>query len=116
MATSYIDLCARIKTYLIVDYVMIAILTLASAAFSVLTIKVKRIVWNEDKIIVVALICLTGSLVAIDTYFMTQVAFYYHMGWPDTNPGSFLWSWMLPYYTGRLLFLVGVVLNLHKWI
>ena len=95
---------------------MISILTLASVAFSVLTIKVKRLVWNEDKIIVVAQMCLTGSLLAIDTYFMTQVGFYYNMGWPVSNSSSFLWSWMLPYYTGRLLFIVGVVLNLHKWI
>lgn len=115
-ANYYIDYCARIKTYLTVDYVMISILTLTSMAFSILTVKVKRVVWSEDQVIVIALMFLTGSLVSIDVYFMTQVGFYFNLGWIDSKPSSFLWSWMLPYYTGRLLFLAGVVLNLHKWI
>jgi hypothetical protein len=64
---------------------MIAILTLTSGALTVLILKVKRLVWNEDKILPVALMCVTASMVAVDIYYMTQVAFYFHLGWPIEN-------------------------------
>ena len=93
---------------------MIAILTLCGAAMTVLTLKVKRLVWSEDKILPLVLVFMTGSIVMSDFYFIVQVGVYSKIGWVFKS--SYEWAYMLTYYTAVLLLIIGAVLNVHKWI
>jgi hypothetical protein len=93
---------------------MVAILTLCGVAMTVLSLKVKRLVWNEDKILPLVLMFMTGSIVMSDIYFLVQIGVYSKIGWLFKS--SYNWTYMLTYYTAILLLIIGVVLNLHKWI
>lgn len=93
---------------------MIVILTLTAVALSVLTIKIKRLVWSDDKILPLVLVFMTGSIVMNDFYFMVQVGVFNKIGWGVKN--SYIWAYMLTFYTGDLMLLIGSVLNVHKWI
>ena len=93
---------------------MVAILTLCGAAMTVLSLKIKRLVWNEDKILPLVLMFMTGSIVMSDIYFLVQIGVYSKIGWLFKS--SYNWTYMLTYYTAILLLIIGVVLNLHKWI
>ena len=81
---------------------------------TVLSLKVKRLVWNEDKILPLVLMFMTGSIVMSDIYFLVQIGVYSKIGWLFKS--SYNWTYMLTYYTAILLLIIGVVLNLHKWI
>lgn len=93
---------------------MIAVLTLCGVVMTVVTLKVKRLIWSEDKILPLVFMFMTSSIVMSDFYFMVQVGAYSKIGWIFKN--SYLWAFMLTYYTAILLLIIGVVLNVHKWI
>jgi uncharacterized membrane protein len=71
-------------------------------------------VWSEDKILPLVLMLMTGSIVMNDIYFVIQIGVYSKIGWLFKS--SYEWAYMLTYYTAILLLIIGVVLNLHKWI
>lgn len=57
---------------------------------------------------------MTGSLVMYGMYYIVMIGFYSKIGWRDLN--SYRWAYMFTFTSATLLFVIGAVLNVHKWI
>jgi hypothetical protein len=73
--------CESINSYIISDYVMLGIQTVLLLPLVIITVKVKKIIWKQDKVIVLMLICLTASVVSFVVYFLYNITMEYRVVW-----------------------------------
>lgn len=95
---------------------MIVILTFFTVFLTIMAIKIKRVVWKEDKVLPCVLFFMTGSLILYFMYFVVEIAVYSIPKWQVLNAQSYLYAYMYTYYSAVLLLAIGAVLNVHKWI
>ncbi len=57
---------------------------------------------------------MTASIAMYDFYFIVQAVVYNKIGWVYLN--SYRWAYIFTYYSATLLFEIGAVLTVHKWI
>lgn len=93
---------------------MISLLALLAAAMACLTVKLKRLVWKEDKVMPLALLSMTGSVIMYMLYYICTAVVYTNLKW--IHERSYTCSYVYFNYSGVLLLAIGVVLNAHKWI
>lgn len=95
---------------------MVSFLTLLACAMAYLTIRIKRLVWKDDKILPLIFAFMTASLVMYTFYYMSAVATEYKLDWFLSGKRSLTCTNTYLPYSAMLLLAVGVLLNLHKWI
>ena len=76
---------------------MIVILSLFGMLLSFMTIKVKKQVWKQDKVLPMVLFFMTAAIFMYDCYFLVQAVVYNKIGWVTTH--SYLWTFMMTYYS-----------------
>lgn len=109
-----LSFCSQVNKNLVVVYVMIAILTLFGVVLVAMTLKVKRLVWKQDKVLPLVLMFMTACIAMYDFYFIVQAVVFNKIGWVYLN--SYRWAYFFSYYSATLLLAIGAVLNVHKWI
>ena len=95
---------------------MIAILIVLGVLLATMAVKIKRMVWKEDKILPFVLFFMTASVIFYIFYFIVQVVVYSVPQWYELHEDSYTYFYMYTYYSAVLLLAIGAVLNLHKWI
>lgn len=95
---------------------MIIVLAILAVVMATMAIKVKRMVWKDDKILPFVLIFMTISVILFVFYFVVQVVIYSVPKWGSHNYNSYRYCFMYTYYSAILALVIGAVLNVHKWI
>jgi len=93
---------------------MIAMLTLFGVALVAMTLKIRRLVWSQDKVLPMVLMFMTACIVMYDLYFIVQAVVFNKIGWIYLN--SYRWAYFFTYYSATLLLAIGAVMNVYKWI
>lgn len=95
---------------------MLTLLVLLSVPMLFITVKVRNMVWKNDKVLPLMLCCLTASLFAFIAYFIFELYSEYHLIWQNSESSSYICC--LTYFPNMPAFMLslGIVLNLNKWI
>lgn len=92
-------------------------LSLALAALLIIiTVKVSKLVWSNDKIIPTMLILLTASLFSLALYYILLIVAFNRPEWAcGTSRSSFCSGYVLTELPAYFLALAGLM-NINKWI
>lgn len=95
---------------------MIFLLIVIEVPLVWLTLKVKTLVWDSDKILPLMMVCLSSSIICWLFYFIFVLYTEKYIVWSfqgsDSYNCTFVWATNLPAYALSL----AVILNLNKWI
>lgn len=95
---------------------MISVLFALAVGMAYLTLVVKRLVYQQDKLLPFIFGFMTASLATYTLYYMVAVIVEYRLDWFLSGLRSFKCSVIYPSRTGSLFLTIGVILNLAKWI
>ena len=95
---------------------MIGGLTALAVAMAYLTVVVKRLVSKQDKVLPLMFGFMTASLTVYVLYYVGAVIVEYRIDWFLSGSPSLACSVIYLSRTGSLLLVIGVILNLSKWI
>ena len=76
--------CETIQGNMISSYVMLPFLLVLSTFMCFITVKVKRLVWDKDKILVLMLACLTSTVSLFALYYVYNIMIETHLVWQFT--------------------------------
>ena len=95
---------------------MTVLLTLLLFPMCYITSKVRTLVWDKDKALVLMLVCLTLSLLAFVLYYVFNIVIEAKLVWQYTNGKSYNCTFVVFTETPCFLLSLGIILNLNKWI
>lgn len=95
---------------------MAFVLALLLAPMCYITSKVRSLVWDKDKALVLMLVCLTLSLFAFVLYYVFNIVIEAKLVWQYANGKSYNCTFALFTEMPCFLLSLGIILNLNKWI
>lgn len=95
---------------------MIGILTLVAIGMAYVTVVVSRIVSKQDKLLPSIFGFMTASVTMYIVLYVQAEILEYRMDWFLNSEKSLKCTTTYLSYTASLLFIIGVILNLAKWL
>lgn len=108
--------CQNGNTTIIIGYSMIAVLTTLAIGMAYLTVELRRIVSDKDRLLPVIFGFMTASLVMYIFYYIFTILMQYRLDLLVSGKPAIICSVIYLSYTASLFLIIGAILNLSKWI
>lgn len=82
--------CETIQGNLISTYIMLPFLLILALLMCFITVKVKRLVWDKDKILVLMLACLTSTVSLFALYYVYNIMIEKHLVWQFSSDKQYV--------------------------
>ena len=100
---------------MISTYVMLPFLLVLATLMCFITVKVRRLVWDKDKILVLMLACLTSTVSLFALYYVYNIMIETHLVWQFTAGKQYVCTTQFIGQAPAFFLSLAILLNLNKW-